>query len=101
MAAATFGGGFVVHKTLLARRITVPVQLLFPWDDEHVDRQSAPAFDAFASKEKTLHANQGDHRTMRVLVPQENLSIGDHVRGNRGTIDWLPRVVNTGTRSSR
>jgi hypothetical protein len=49
-----------------ARRITVPIQFLLPWDDEHVDRQSALAlFDAFASTEKTLHANPGDHRTIR------------------------------------
>jgi len=68
ITAAIFGGGFVVHEALLAaaRRITVPVQFLLPWDDEHVDRQSALAlFDAFASKEKTLHANPGDHRNIR------------------------------------
>jgi alpha-beta hydrolase superfamily lysophospholipase len=68
ITAAIFGGGFVVDETLIeaARRITVPVQFLLPWDDEHVDRQSALAlFDAFASKEKTLHANPGDHRTVR------------------------------------
>ena len=68
ITAAIFGGGFVVHEALIeaARRITVPVQFLLPWDDEHVDRQSALAlFDAFASKEKTLHANPGDHRDIR------------------------------------
>jgi hypothetical protein len=68
ITAAIFGGGFVVHDTLIeaARRVTVPVQFLLPWDDEHVDRCSALAlFDAFASKEKTLHANPGDHRTVR------------------------------------
>ena len=68
ITAAIFGGGFVVYPALIeaARRITVPVQFLLPWDDEHVDRRSALAlFDAFASKEKTLHANPGDHRTVR------------------------------------
>jgi alpha-beta hydrolase superfamily lysophospholipase len=68
ITAAIFGGGFVVHEALIeaARRITVPVQFLLPWDDEHVDRQSALAlFDAFASTEKTLHANPGDHRNIR------------------------------------
>jgi len=68
ITAAIFGGGFVVHEALIkaARRITVPIQFLLPWDDEHVDRQSALAlFDAFASKEKTLHANPGDHRNIR------------------------------------
>jgi hypothetical protein len=68
ISAAIFGGGFVVHDALIeaARRITVPVQFLLPWDDEHVSRHSALAlFDAFASQEKTLHANPGDHRTIR------------------------------------
>jgi fermentation-respiration switch protein FrsA (DUF1100 family) len=68
ITAAIFGGGFVVHEGLIeaARRITVPVQYLLPWDDEHVDRQSALGlFDAFASREKTLHANPGDHRNVR------------------------------------
>ncbi|GAA0565208.1 hypothetical protein GCM10010172_55900 [Paractinoplanes ferrugineus] len=66
--AAIFGGGFFVYDAQLeaARRITVPVQFLLPWDDEHVDRRSAcELFDAFASTEKTLHANPGDHRTIR------------------------------------
>lgn len=68
ITAAIFGGGFFVYQALIeaASRITVPVQFLLPWDDEYVDRQSSLAlFDAFASKEKTLHANPGDHRTIR------------------------------------
>ena len=68
ITAAIFGGGFFVYDALIeaARRITVPIQFLLPWDDEHVDRQSALGlFDAFASKEKTLHANPGDHRNVR------------------------------------
>jgi dienelactone hydrolase len=66
--AAIFGGGFFVYQQQLAaaRRITVPVQFLLPWDDEYVDRQSClELFDAFASTEKTLHANPGDHRRVR------------------------------------
>jgi hypothetical protein len=68
ITAAVFGGGFFVHEGLLdaAKRITVPVQFLLPWDDEHVSRESAlNLFDAFATKEKTLHANPGDHRDVR------------------------------------
>jgi pimeloyl-ACP methyl ester carboxylesterase len=68
ICAAIFGGGFFVYDAQIeaARRVTVPVQFLLPWDDEYVDRQSALAlFDAFASKEKTLHANPGDHRHIR------------------------------------
>jgi alpha-beta hydrolase superfamily lysophospholipase len=68
ISAAIFGGGFFVYEAQIeaAREITVPVQFLLPWDDEYVDRQSGLAlFDAFGSKEKTLHANPGDHRTIR------------------------------------
>jgi alpha-beta hydrolase superfamily lysophospholipase len=67
ISAAIFGGGFFVYEEQIeaARHITVPVQFLLPWDDEYVDRQSGIAlFDAFGSKEKTLHANPGDHRTI-------------------------------------
>ncbi len=70
ITAAIFGGGFFPHEALIeaARQITVPIQFLLPWDDEHVDRQSSLAlFDAFASEEKTLHANPGDHRSIRWL----------------------------------
>ncbi|MFD5640052.1 alpha/beta hydrolase family protein [Streptomyces sp. NPDC127077] len=45
-----------------ARRITVPIEFVLQWDDERVPREAGLAlFDAFASKEKTLHANAGDH----------------------------------------
>ncbi|MFH7334640.1 alpha/beta hydrolase [Streptomyces sp. KHY 26] len=45
-----------------ARQITVPVEFDMQWDDERVPREAGLAlFDAFASKEKTLHANAGKH----------------------------------------
>jgi alpha-beta hydrolase superfamily lysophospholipase len=68
ITAAILGGGFVVDEPVItaARRITVPVQFLLPWDDELVDRAAGLAlFDAFASAEKTLHAKPGDHRGIR------------------------------------
>jgi len=68
ISAAIFGGGFFAYEEELAaaRHITVPVLFLLPWDDQYVDRQDSLAlFDAFASTEKTLHANPGDHRTIR------------------------------------
>jgi len=82
ITAAIFGGGFFVYEALIeaARRITVPVQFLLPWDDEYVDRYSALAlFDAFASEEKTLHANPGDHRTIR-WVGVDNEFLPRHLR---------------------
>jgi dienelactone hydrolase len=45
-----------------AAQITVPVQFLVQWDDEHMPRaQSLALFDALGSAEKTLHANPGKH----------------------------------------
>jgi dienelactone hydrolase len=86
ITAAIFGGGFFVYEALIeaARRITVPIQFLLPWDDTYVDRQSALAlFDAFASKEKTLHANPGDHRTIR-WIGVDNGFLARHL-GRAGT----------------
>jgi dienelactone hydrolase len=56
--------GLVGHGTFAesAARITVPVEFLLQWDDELVPREAGLArFDAFASAEKTLHANPGRH----------------------------------------
>ncbi|MEV6833873.1 alpha/beta hydrolase [Streptomyces sp. NPDC051133] len=48
-----------------AKQITVPIEFDMQWDDEHIPRESALAlFDAFASKEKTLHANSGKHKEL-------------------------------------
>ena len=45
-----------------ARQVTIPLQVLLQWDDEGNDRQMAlDLFDAFGTKEKTLHANMGGH----------------------------------------
>jgi dienelactone hydrolase len=62
ITAAVFG--LVGHETLAgaAARVTVPVVFLLQWDDELVPREAGLAlFDAFASREKTLHANPGRH----------------------------------------
>ena len=62
-AALLFAGSFV-PRTMFeeARQVTIPLQVLLQWDDEGNDRQMAlDLFDAFGSKEKTLHANMGGH----------------------------------------
>jgi pimeloyl-ACP methyl ester carboxylesterase len=62
VTAAVFG--LAGHEALAeaAARVTVPVEFLLQWDDEWVPRDSGLAlFDAFASREKTLHANPGSH----------------------------------------
>ncbi|MFE7311852.1 dienelactone hydrolase family protein [Streptomyces sp. NPDC057555] len=60
--AAVLGLGGVLASAEDAARITVPVEFLIQWDDERVPRAASLAlFDAFASAEKTLHANPGRH----------------------------------------
>ena len=45
-----------------ARQVTIPLQFLMQWDDEGNDRQPVlDLFDAFGTREKTLHANLGGH----------------------------------------
>jgi pimeloyl-ACP methyl ester carboxylesterase len=61
---AAISGGVLAYGWLLeaARRVTVPVEVLLPWDDPELDRGSGLAlFDAFASTDKTLHAFPGSH----------------------------------------
>ncbi|MFF0499613.1 dienelactone hydrolase family protein [Nocardia aobensis] len=62
-AAVLFAGSFVPRSTFdEARQVTIPLLVLLQWDDEGNDRQQAlDLFDAFGSKEKTLHANMGGH----------------------------------------
>ncbi|MFF5718770.1 dienelactone hydrolase family protein [Streptomyces buecherae] len=62
-AAVLFAGSFVPRAIFEeARQVTIPLHVLLQWDDEGNDRQAAlDLFDAFGSKEKTLHANMGGH----------------------------------------
>jgi cephalosporin-C deacetylase-like acetyl esterase len=65
ITAAVFGVFWQESLAEAARQITVPVEFVLQWDDEHIERQSVLAsFDAFASKEKTLHANAGRHKEL-------------------------------------
>ena len=62
-AALLFAGSFVPRGMFEeARQVSIPLQVLLQWDDEGNDRRLAlDLFDAFGSKEKTLHANLGGH----------------------------------------
>jgi dienelactone hydrolase len=45
-----------------ARAIAIPIEFVFQWDDAVAPRDGGIAlFNAFASKEKTMHANPGAH----------------------------------------
>jgi dienelactone hydrolase len=85
-AAVLFAGTFVPRIMFEeARQVTIPLQVLLQWDDEGNDRQQALAlFDAFGSREKTLHANMGGHTG----VPQFEGDAGNqffarHLQGGR------------------
>ncbi|MEV5983209.1 alpha/beta hydrolase [Streptomyces sp. NPDC052114] len=62
-AAGFFAGGYVPRaQREEARQVTIPLLVLLQWDDEGNPRQRAlDLFDAFGTKEKTLHANLGGH----------------------------------------
>jgi hypothetical protein len=63
VAALLFAGSYVPRAMFEeARGVTIPLHVLLQWDDEGNDRQMAlDLFDAFGSREKTLHANLGGH----------------------------------------
>jgi pimeloyl-ACP methyl ester carboxylesterase len=60
--AAVFGLHWPDLLAEKARQITIPIEFDMQWDDEDIEREAGLAlFDAFASKEKTLHVNAGMH----------------------------------------
>ncbi|MFD8008754.1 alpha/beta hydrolase [Streptomyces sp. NPDC058955] len=74
VAAGLFAGSLIPAVMFEeARRVTIPLHVLLQWDDEGNDRQAAlDLYDAFGSREKTLHANLGGHTG----VPRFELDTG-------------------------
>ncbi|MEU3645138.1 alpha/beta hydrolase [Lentzea sp. NPDC034063] len=70
--AAVFGlVGATEALTRTAAAITVPVRFLLQWDDQLIARDAGLAmFDAFATRQKSLHANPGGHGE----VPEHELA---------------------------
>ena len=65
ITAAVFGQHWPDVLAETAKKITIPIEFDMQWDDEHIPREAGLAlFDAFASKEKTLHANAGKHKDL-------------------------------------
>ncbi|MCC9308258.1 alpha/beta hydrolase [Kitasatospora sp. RB6PN24] len=63
--AAVFGQHWPDVLVDKAKQITIPIEFDMQWDDEHISREdSLQLFDAFASTEKTLHANSGKHKEL-------------------------------------
>ncbi|WP_327299079.1 alpha/beta hydrolase [Streptomyces sp. NBC_01197] len=65
ITAAVFGMMWPDALIEKAKRITVPIEFDVQWDNERIPREASLAlFEAFASEEKTLHANAGKHMEM-------------------------------------
>jgi pimeloyl-ACP methyl ester carboxylesterase len=65
ITAAVFGLHWPDALAETAKQITIPIEFMLQWDDEHIPRESGLVlFNAFASKEKTLHANAGKHKEL-------------------------------------
>ncbi|WP_326783569.1 alpha/beta hydrolase [Streptomyces sp. NBC_00151] len=65
ITAAVFGQHWPDVLAEKAKRITIPIEFDLQWDDEHISREEGLAlFDAFASKEKSLHVNSGKHKEL-------------------------------------
>ena len=65
ITAAVFGQHWPDVLADLAKQISIPIEYDMQWDDEHISRAEGLAlFDAFASSEKTLHANAGRHKEL-------------------------------------
>ncbi|MFF3518394.1 alpha/beta hydrolase [Streptomyces sp. NPDC002573] len=65
ITAAVFGLHWPDALAESAKQITIPIEFDMQWDDEHIPREAGLAlFDAFASQEKTLHANAGRHKEL-------------------------------------
>ncbi|WP_405505375.1 alpha/beta hydrolase [Streptomyces purpurascens] len=82
-AAGFFAGGYVPRaQREEARQVTIPLLFLLQWDDEGNPRQRAlDLFDAFGTKEKTLHANMGGHTgTPWFEVDDGNRFFGRHLK---------------------
>ncbi|MGW0931151.1 alpha/beta hydrolase [Streptomyces sp. NPDC002644] len=81
-AAVLFAGSFVPRAVIdEAKQVTIPLHVLLQWDDEGNDRQTAlNLFDAFGSREKTLHANMGGHtRVPSFAGDAANQFLGRHL----------------------
>ncbi len=86
ITAAVFGCLGQESLTEAAARITVPVEFLLQWDDELVERRAALAlFEAFGSKEKSLHANAGAHAAVPRFEVESALAFFLRHLGRAGT----------------
>jgi hypothetical protein len=76
----------------IATRVTIPVQIVLQWDDELVPRLSGLAlFDAFASSEKTLHANSGRHAEVpRFEIESAERFFTRHLAGDPNRVTLVP-----------
>ncbi|WP_020658988.1 alpha/beta hydrolase [Amycolatopsis benzoatilytica] len=72
----------------LAASITIPIEFLLQWNDDLVPREAGLAlFDAFASEEKSLHANPGRHHEIPFFeLESSQRFFARHLRARTGPL---------------
>lgn len=72
--AAVFGGVFTYPELFeAARKVRIPVQFLLPWDDTEIDRRTGlDLFDAFGSRDKTMHVTTGGHHEVPLVETDDS-----------------------------
>ena len=110
ITAAVFGPRWPDALAAAARRITVPTEFDLQWDDEHIPREAGLAlFDAFASAEKTVHADAGRHEELpRFEADSAVRFFARHLRAAQDPVDsWSgreegrPQLLDREERSQR
>ena len=83
ITAAVFGSMWPDALLEAAAQITVPIEYSMQWDGERIPREAGLAlFDAFASKEKTLHAGAGGHADVtRIEADSATRFLARHLGG--------------------
>jgi len=92
VAAGLFAGSFVPRAIIEeAREVTIPLHVLLQWDDEGNDRQLAlDLFDAFGSRDKSLHAHLGGHTGVPAYAGEGAAAFfRRHLRTRPPTIDQV------------
>ena len=73
ITAAVFGLAGGEFVTGAAVRVRIPVEFWLQWDDEFIPRESGLAlFDAFATRDKVMHANPGGHMELPRSEPDSS-----------------------------
>src|SRR4051812_33729246 len=84
ITAAVFGQHWPDVLAEKVKQITIPIEFDMQWDDEHISREEGLAlFDAFASKDKSLHVKTPSLRDPTLCqVPRPASTAGSYKGGD-------------------